>query len=46
MLEEELLEYIKRSQEKKGTVMTSMIIKKAKNLGKDQDLKGIKFSYN
>src|SRR5271155_3834512 len=44
MLEKELLEYIKRRREEKGTVTTSMIIKKAKDLGKDQDLKGIKFS--
>ncbi|CAG8627368.1 9882_t:CDS:1, partial [Ambispora leptoticha] len=44
LLEDELLEYIKKKREEKCTVTTSMIIKKAKDLGTSLGLSDIKFS--
>ena len=42
ILENELIEFIKR--EEKGTIMTSIIIKKAKSLSETIDIRGMKFS--
>ncbi|CAG8723030.1 22032_t:CDS:2 [Dentiscutata erythropus] len=45
-LEKELLEYIKKRKEEKGVVTTSMIIKKAKSLGKVMNITDTKFSHS
>ncbi|CAG8715024.1 1484_t:CDS:2 [Dentiscutata erythropus] len=44
ILEKELLKFIKKRREERGAVTTSMIIKKAKELGKVLDAKDLKFS--
>lgn len=44
ILEKELLEYVKKRREEKGTLTTAMIIKEGKGLGEAMDVRDMKFS--